>query len=473
MESSKRKAIFDNEMTCYVCQSDKKDPKTKWCRNIPVIPIDVDRNDIKEQCEKWRKKVNRPANITSAIDILDDLFSQCDKPKLVWHRQCRPAFMSSTKLDRHTDETIDESMNIAEGAESDTEDHSALNNSMHLRSQAVPYNKAIHCVVCCFSEQNGKLHQVLSWAVHDKLHNKALNDYELMIRLESSRDAIAGDMLYHSLCLLDDKPGVSGSSSSKSISHDNSLCQLIRELEYRICRGQAVLLSECWSRFKQLCEEKHVAIPSYYQKRRAFLKYKITQRLPNITIIPCQGTELEDDLIISSALSLIDVCNLLNDDSNIADELKLPVYNETEMGQMVHVALYLRSLILEHPFNKKTELTEETAYASIPEALYVFIAIMYGGSDILDVDAVEIETEEDDYEKNSRLRKIILDIAQDMTYAVTNGNNIPPKHYALGMALHQLSGRNKKIVNLMHNTTQIMRYKQCLQADTALSEKKH
>ena len=155
MESSKRKAIFDNEMTCYVCQSDKKDPKTKWRRNIPVIPIDVDRNDIKEQCEKWRKKVNRPANITSAIDILDDLFSQCDKPKLVWHRQCRPAFMSSTKLDRHTDETIDESMNIAEGAESDTEDHSALNNSMHLRSQAVPHNKDIHCVVCCFSEQDG------------------------------------------------------------------------------------------------------------------------------------------------------------------------------------------------------------------------------------------------------------------------------------------------------------------------------
>ena len=91
---------------------------------------------------------------------------------------------------------------------------------------------------------------------------------------------------------------------------------------------------------------------------------KIIQLLLSITVILCQSTDLKDDLIISSS------CD---------EELKLPAYNQNEMGHMVHVALYLRKLILEHPLNEKAELTEETAYESVPEALYVFLALMYGG----------------------------------------------------------------------------------------------
>ena len=61
-------------------------------------------------------------------------------------------------------------------------------------------------------------------------------------------------------------------------------------------------------------------------------------------------------------------------------------------------------------------------------------------------------------------------MAQDLTYAVSNGKVIPPKQYSLGLAVHQISGRNKRLVNLLHNAGQTISYKQCLQADTALSE---
>ena len=76
----------------------------------------------------------------------------------------------------------------------------------------------------------------------------------------------------------------------------------------------------------------------------------------------------------------------MNGNSDIAEVMKLPAYNQNEMGQSVYVALYLRSLILAHPPNQKAELTEETAYASAPEALYIFMALMHENSDILDAD---------------------------------------------------------------------------------------
>ena len=42
------------------------------------------------------------------------------------------------------------------------------------------------------------------------------------------------------------------------------------------------------------------------------------------------------------------------------------------MIRMLHVVLYLRKLIREHDRDKEANLMEETAYASVPEALYVF-----------------------------------------------------------------------------------------------------
>ena len=120
------------------------------------------------------------------------------------------------------------------------------NNMLYLRSQATTYLKDSHCAVCCKGEENGKLRKVETFTLHDKLHNKALNDYQLMTRLESSLDAIAGDVHYHSLCLLQsgslDQPEI---SSSRKESHAKVLKQLTKEIQYRTCRGQAVLISDC------------------------------------------------------------------------------------------------------------------------------------------------------------------------------------------------------------------------------------
>ena len=83
-----------------------------------------------------------------------------------------------------------------------------------------------------------------------------------MTRLESSLDAIAGDVHYHSLCLLQsgslDQPEI---SSSRKESHDKVLRQLTKEIQYRTCRGQEVLLSDCWYPFQELCEKESLSVP--------------------------------------------------------------------------------------------------------------------------------------------------------------------------------------------------------------------
>ena len=46
--------------------------------------------------------------------------------------------------------------------------------------------------------------------------------------------------------------------------------QVRRELKARTCRGQAVLLSDCWDRFVELCETHSLDIPTYFTSRRIF-----------------------------------------------------------------------------------------------------------------------------------------------------------------------------------------------------------
>ena len=146
-------------------------------------------------------------------------------------------------------------------------------------------------------------------------------------------------------------------------------------------------MSDCWARFKELSEEQSVPVPYYFEIRRAFFKEKLKQLIPNIEMIPRQSPDLDDDIIIPVSLTVRDKCEVLKEQSHDTDDLlRLPAYNNSEMNQMVHVALYLRRQILDHPTNVKAQLTEENAYASIPEALYdiVFMALMHSGSDGLE-----------------------------------------------------------------------------------------
>ena len=64
------------------------------------------------------------------------------------------------------------------------------------------YCKDTLCVICCCGEESGPLSKVLTFNMHEQLQNIAVNDAKIMVRLQHACDAIAGDILYHSCCLL-------------------------------------------------------------------------------------------------------------------------------------------------------------------------------------------------------------------------------------------------------------------------------
>ena len=473
--SQKRTAVFNYEELCFVCQSHKKDPGSGHRKNINVKPV-PNVQLVKAQYELWKNKSDCPVNITAAISVLDEAFAESDVPALKWHNaSCRVNFMSKSRLDRCADRVVSD---LPSSASSDYDEANSEHTGRFLRSQASVYEKDTQCALCSKGVENGELSRATSFNTHEKLQKIAERDTQLMVRLGNAFDAIAGDILYHPLCMLqhikaEQDHSESDGALNQSAVYDSVFNQLRKEIISRTYRGQAVLVSDCWDRFRALCQEYSLRVPYYFEAKRRFFRYKLLEIVPEVSVIPRQCGDIEDDIIISSSLSLTDVCGLIENEQ--VEDIQLPAYNENEMTQMVHVALYLRSLILEHEPNHKAQLTEENAYASVPEALYVFMAIMHSGTDALEditeeSDDEDEESTSDKYQRASKLRKCILDVCQDLTYTISGGKIIPPKQYSLGLTVHQQSGRNKKLVELLHKARQTISYKQCIKADTALSE---
>ena len=124
------------------------------------------------------------------------------------------------------------------------------------------------------------------------------------------------------------------------------------------------------------------------------------------------------------------------------------------MLQVVHVAIYLQKLILEHAPKKKQNSRRRRF---MPQSLKYSMCF---GNNVWRLWHLRqlrwrymwhSDNDEDTYNRGSQLRERILDISQDLTYGVSNGKIIPPKQYSLRLAAHQISGRNVRLVNLLHN----------------------
>ena len=334
---------------CFICQTEKKDPKSQFRKNIPLVQIG-NLDTFKKACELWHRRESRPYNITAALSMADEAISNASATiNLVCHRHCRSNFLRVTY-------TADDIGPAGDAAALPKEGNSFL------RSKAPSYDKDTQCVICC-STGDKPLRTIKKMSIQANLHEMSHYDFELMTRLECQGVKYHSDCYLKKLTLLDKKQSTDDVHGLEKVMHD-----LKNEIEYRTCRGQAVLVSDCWARFRNLCIHHGVSIPSYFEQHCRFFKYKIVSIVPNVAIIPQKNIEFEDDLIISSSVSMEEARHLVDDDDKAFQSI-LPAYNDNEMLQMTHVALYLRGLVLQQKHNTSADLSEETAYASVPEAL--------------------------------------------------------------------------------------------------------
>ena len=482
---NKRQKEFNIEDDCFICQEDIKDPMKRYRTNLPLSKVDA--SVIKLEYDEWKTKLAYPDKVGMALEAIDNaleernLSSIAELKVLKAHRRCRPTFVLGH--DRFPDAplVVEEDVHMADEEPDNLPQAPPTPPSaptmpgsagMYLRSQAnnKKYDKFLHCVVCVAGDEKETLHLATTFNVHCKLQEIAYEDIAVSVRLQAAFDAIAGDVKYHSTCVYLPKKGESSQSSSQSIDLNKMFELLSRNLKSTLRRGQLVLLSVCQERIRDLCKVHSLDIPPYLGKKR-FFTYKLATFLPELIVIPHKETDGDDDPLMSKNMSVSEMVDLLTDENSAEDEFKLPVYQDNKTLELVHTALRLRGGILAHPKNKSARLTEETAYASVFEDLYKFVVILHDGTDVIDCEEeIEDKRFEDEYDNMFKVRRLFLDICQDLMYTVTRGKNIPPKQYALSLTTHQMSGRNKTLLELGHKTHQLIPYKKILQADTAIAE---
>ena len=127
---------------------------------------------------------------------------------------------------------------------------------------------------------------------------------------------------------------------------------------------------------------------------------------------------------------------------------------------MVHTALKIQADLLNKPGHDGFNISE--AIDCIPDSLYMFLRLLFGGQKVLEeMD----ENNETSLEQEDKVQQKCLSIVQDIVFNVSGGKKMTPA----GCALHQQT-RSKKLVNLFSRAGHVISYDRILQIDTALAE---
>ena len=202
--------------------------------------------------------------------------------------------------------------------------------------------------------------------------------------------------------------------------------------------GNVYDMGEAWEKYIKLCDAKKQAVPdSYLTRRQTFytaLKNIIGDkgsfvrpRNPKAPLILYPNDKSQ--YLISSALSDISDDKDKRSDNAMSTASGLQLQSVNELQEIVHCALQLRA-DLQRMAGHDTAwrgLTVDAVEAIVPDSLYTFLSVLFGGTDALENDGTQ----------NTDTRQRIFNIAQDIVFALSKGKKLTPKHVGLGMTLHQ------------------------------------
>ena len=285
-------------------------------------------------------------------------------------------------------------------------------------------------------------------------------DQRLSVDLAGVSDLIAAEGKYHNPCYQQFRRKTTKTRESAQTT-DLAMELLIDELTTSATKAHVFQLSEVWQRYCDLAENAKIAIRPSYSSRRSTFKEKLEKRLH--MVYELITLEEPETLLIPVGFEHVPFSTLLSEE----EELNLiPKYQAPEgFIEMIHVALKLRGDILKHPTYKGFVVNEDEMISCVPNSLFMFLWLMFGGPSLLEADPDDVadDTEQDD----SQAR--ILSIAQDLVYNVTGGKHWTRKHLGLASTLHQAT-RSKELVKLFHKAGYIISYQKLLQVDTSLAE---
>lgn len=452
---SLKRQMETDPMMCIICQENK--PEKILCGSIQG-------HHKLQECAQARYKLRDISN-RAAIDRIEISLFGCGgdgnhvEGEWYWHKSCYGIFTSKTHINRLEKKTL---------TALSPESQNSQSSPVRLRSEVQPICWDT-CMFCQVSTTE-KLSSISTFKMSQNIVEASRFDQRLNIRLSGISDLIAAEGKYHGNCY---KSFVRRTSKTEekinNMVTDIAVQWLVDELKISATNGHILDLVEVWNRYIDLAETAGVCVPQSFISRRATFREKLEPWISDIyECIPLRNQPVENRtiLLVPRQFGHIPITQLATEDQ---EDFAIPRYDSQESGflEMVHLALKLRSDILQAPEYKGFQISDDEAIACVPDSLFMFLRLMIGGQSLLDYEADERE-EKVMTEKESKVQNVVLSIAQDLVYSVSK--RWTPKHVGLGSTLHQ-STRSKDLVQLFHNAGHIISYDNILQVDTALAEK--
>ena len=303
--------------------------------------------------------------------------------------------------------------------------------------------------------------------VSEEIIQNASLDYKVSLRLAGVIDLIAAEAKYHLPCLQAFKKSTNKNKQDSSTDNDLAMVWLCKELQYAAEKGQVLQLKVVLERYLHLAESSSTVIPQSFQSRSTTFKNKLKSHLGDVydffqPLNVCK--EERNMLLIPTKHKYNAVTKLVEENQEVDEALTMPRYEpeqEDIFHSLIHVALSIRSDMIAASGHKGFSVSETDAISCVPDSLYMFLRILYGGQTVIEDDSEEAD--DDDVQRK------VLSIAQDLIYGISGGKKWTPKHIGLASTLHQAT-RSKDLVQLFHKAGHCLSYEQVKQVDTALAE---
>eukprot|EP00112_Aurelia_sp_Birch-Aquarium-sp1_P026470 Seg940.1 transcript_id=Seg940.1/GoldUCD/mRNA.D3Y31 product="hypothetical protein" protein_id=Seg940.1/GoldUCD/D3Y31 len=403
-------------------------------------------------------------------DEVTDRVAEIFKPggvtqRILWHKQCYCHFTDQEKI-RRLENKNKAAYQASTSKDASTKEDSCMRSTTQRLSRrsitSVDWNK---CIFCQSNSSKDRLCSIMTFGLSSRILMAAPLDYKLSVGLADVNDLIASEGKYHLSCLaaFDRATERTKKESEKA---DLAFIWLCKELEQAATRGLVFQLVDVWERYVELAKDLAITIPQSFLSRRATFKEKLVSQLNGefhffqpLNVDPSK----RQTLLIPTQYQSHAVSQLAHENEFDAEDISIPSYQPEQDDiflSLVHVALKIRGDILAKPGHKGLSVSEKDEAECIPDSLYMFLRLLYGGQEAINGD-------EETHDEN-RTRRLVSSTAHDLIYGVSNGKKWTPKHIGLTSTLHQAT-RSKDLVNIFHRAGHCLSYKQLLQVDTALA----
>ena len=433
---------FDKNL-CFICQLVKRGVKTSK-------PTGDSFEKLKIAAEK-RKNLGE---INIIFDRIDLCLQNGSTSNIVWHKDCFGNF----KKEQHIKRLIP----VENSVLPQNKKIKLMSTNKPITRSKVPsfdFKKCAFCQVEC--KKKGDLIRTESFDISKLIKDNSKFNLRLHIALSTVSDTPAADFLYHLNCYVCFKYYVE-KSKKKEQNTDYALIYILEELEISATKGDLILLDDVWERYEDLANEYNTLSNSYKSKKTFCICLK--KKISHIYHFANKAHEMKTIMFPIAHLNG-GISKIIQQNENEIEESFIPKYqseDHEEFLALVHVALRLRSNILEKQGHKGISVTENAAINCIPDNLNLFLSILFGGQEILDIG------ENESFDRGNWTKNVMMCIAQDMIFGVSKGKKLTAKHIGLTSTLHQKT-RSKELVNLFYQAGHCLSYDTLLKLDATLA----